>query len=513
MNNNSLLPKLSQNLLEILNEEEYYDITIEVEHIKLPEILPEIFQIILRYIYGGRLPLEEYDISDIIKILDAANKLSLQELINYLQFYLIEKKAKWIEQNFVLIYQSSFENNSFLELQKYYKVLPYEQILPKDLYKGLMKSFLSLLDPNSKLKKPHVTKEINLRITDSKIITYQHAELILKWIGKLEITDELTSSYELRLLFRGSRDGLAPDKFHKICDGHSCTITVVKVIDSNEILGGYNPIAWKSDYSYSATKDSFIFSFENSNHVLSRVINERYAIYNNLFGGPSFGGGDLDLLRFTSRSEILPEIFEIILRYIYGGKVSLEEFDISAIIKILDAASKLSLQELINYLQSYLIKIKANWIEQNFNMVYQASFENNSFLELQKYCTKLISDEPDKIFQSLNFSSIPEKLLALIIQNDNLQMSEVQIWEHVLKWGFAQNPELSSDPTSFSGESAIYNDSKFGPSFGGGDLYLLNSSTKSGNSICVKYSYDKSIRKTANSFSIEELEVFQIIKN
>ncbi|EXX56278.1 uncharacterized protein OCT59_020366 [Rhizophagus irregularis] len=413
-----------------------------------------------------------------------------------------------------------------------------------------------------------------------------------------------------------------------------------------------------------------------------------------------------EILVHIKLPEILPEIFEIILRYIYGGKVSLEEFDISAIIKILDAASKLSLQELINYLQSYLIKIKANWIEQNFNMVYQASFENNSFLELQKYCTKLISDEPDKIFQSLNFSSIPEKLLALIIQNDNLQMSEVQIWEHVLKWGFAQNPELSSDPTSFSvedfntlkntlqqlipfirfynltskefsdkvfpymkilpedlcldllktflnlsdpnskpsdkskprinkkinlrnididstiithehaeliskwiekleitdqltssfefkllfrgsrdgftpkkfhefcdgqshtitvakvrdsneilggynpvawksadysynttkdsfifsfesnnrinnyilshvikGESAIYNDSKFGPSFGGGDLYLLNSSTKSGNSICVKYSYDKSIRKTANSFSIEELEVFQIIKN
>jgi hypothetical protein len=80
------LPKLSQNLLEILNDDEYYDATIEVGndpyvktyrahmvvlyyrspylkrilstnkkkndeilvHIKLPEILPEIFEIILR---------------------------------------------------------------------------------------------------------------------------------------------------------------------------------------------------------------------------------------------------------------------------------------------------------------------------------------------------------------------------------------------------------------------------------------------------------------------------------
>ena len=29
-------------------------------------------------------------------------------------------------------------------------------------------------------------------------------------------------------------------------------------------------------------------------------------------------------------------------------------------------------------------------------------------------------------------------------------MSEVQVWEHVLKWGFAQNPELSSDPFDYS---------------------------------------------------------------
>ena len=84
MVDNKFLPKLSQNLLEILDDDEYYDIKIEVgkdphvkvfrahmvilyyrssylrrvlstrrdggnlAHIKLPNILPEIFQIILR---------------------------------------------------------------------------------------------------------------------------------------------------------------------------------------------------------------------------------------------------------------------------------------------------------------------------------------------------------------------------------------------------------------------------------------------------------------------------------
>ena len=140
---NKFLEKLSQNLLETLNDEEYYDITIEVGtdphvkvfrahmvilnyrssylrrilstnkkkddgilvHIKFPNILPEIFHVLLRYyflftffysfcagyifffvnfykcfisfryVYGGKLSLEEYDASDIIKILVTANEL------------------------------------------------------------------------------------------------------------------------------------------------------------------------------------------------------------------------------------------------------------------------------------------------------------------------------------------------------------------------------------------------------------------------------------------------------
>ena len=70
------------------------------------------------------------------------------------------------------------------------------------------------------------------------------------------------------------------------------------------------------------------------------------------------------------------------------------------IIKILDAASELSLQELISHLQSFLIENKANWMEKNFNLIYQTSFRHESFLELQKFCTNLITDELEKIFNS-----------------------------------------------------------------------------------------------------------------
>src|ERR1043165_5753886 len=89
-------------------------------------------------------------------------------------------------------------------------------------------------------------------------------------------------------------------------------------------------------------------------------------------------------------------------------------------------------------------------MEQNFNLIYQTSFENDSFLGLRRFCTNLMSKEPDKIFNSSTFSLIPENLLISLNQNDSLQMNEIQVWENVLKWGLSQNPELPSDLASLS---------------------------------------------------------------
>ncbi|EXX76347.1 uncharacterized protein OCT59_021154 [Rhizophagus irregularis] len=426
---NKFLPKLSQNLLEILDDEEYYDITIEVGNdpnvkvfrahmvilnyrspylrrilstnkkkndgtltsIKLPNILPETFHIILRYIYGGKISFEECDISDIIKILITANELGLQELTPFLETFLIKSRKDSIEQNFDLIYQISFENDSFLELQKYCNeliskepnkifnsprfssipekllvtiiqndklqmsevqiwehvikwglaqnpelssdpksyskedfntlkntlqqcipfvrfhdltskefsnnILPYKKILPKELYENLLKDFLDNNYKPIKKSKPRIIeeiKEINPKNIDSRIITFQHAELISKWIDKLEITDKIRNHYEFKLLYRSGFD--APKGFHKFCDNQPGTVTIVKLKGSNEILGGYNPIEWKSEGCYSVTKDSFIFSFKNidsiENHILSRVKDETKALYNGNYG-PSFGYCDL----------------------------------------------------------------------------------------------------------------------------------------------------------------------------------------------------------------------------
>jgi hypothetical protein len=159
-------------------------------------------------------------------------------------------------------------------------------------------------NPSKKSKQQSIkeTKKAGLKNINSKIITTQHAELISKWIDRLEITDELKNLYEFKLIFRGSRDGFTPERFHEICDNKSRTVTVMKVKYNNEILGGYNPIKWESrkcekyDSEYSRTKDSFIFPFNKKdikNHTLSRIKDEKYAIDNYFAFGPSFAVGIL----------------------------------------------------------------------------------------------------------------------------------------------------------------------------------------------------------------------------
>ncbi|GET01087.1 BTB/POZ protein [Rhizophagus clarus] len=63
-----------------------------------------------------------------------------------------------------------------------------------------------------------------------------------------------------------------------------------------------------------------------------------------------------------------------------------------------------------------------------------------------------MTKSPQKIFRSLDFTSFSEKPLVLLIKRDDLQMKEVEIWEHVLKWGLAQNPTLFLDPVTWTDE-------------------------------------------------------------
>jgi hypothetical protein len=328
-----------------------------------------------------------------LEVLVAADELFLQELVDYLQEYLIENKSKWIEQNFELFYRRSFQSNSLIELQKFctdfmakspekvfksfdftslpekslvslikrddlqmreveiwehilkwgleknptllpdpvtwsdddfktmentlqhclplirffslssgdffQKIHPYKKLLKHQLYEELLGSYLDVnVEPNNKILLPRY-RNID-GIIDSKIVNLNITSIISRWIDKIDInnkyvyTRELYLPYEFKLLLRGSRDGFTPIKFHEICDNIPHTVTLIKIKGTEEIIGGYNPLVWKSDKNgeFGKTKDSFIFSFKNKNNfkdfILSHVKNIDKALFYKYNFGPTF---------------------------------------------------------------------------------------------------------------------------------------------------------------------------------------------------------------------------------
>jgi hypothetical protein len=50
-------------------------------------------------------------------------------------------------------------------------------------------------------------------------------------------------------------------------------------------------------------------------------------------------------------------------------------------------------------------------MEQNFEFTHRISFQSNSLSDFQKFCTDLMAKSPEKIFKSLDFTSLPEKVI------------------------------------------------------------------------------------------------------
>ncbi|GBC10243.1 hypothetical protein RclHR1_09470004 [Rhizophagus clarus] len=97
-----------------------------------------------------------------------------------------------------------------------------------------------------------------------------------------------------QIILKGSRDGYTPKVFHELCDETSHTVTFIKIKGKDEIIGGYNPLIWKSSAGfnrYKKTKESFIFSFKNNNAKDGIIINIEdtdRALWYNPSAGPFF---------------------------------------------------------------------------------------------------------------------------------------------------------------------------------------------------------------------------------
>ncbi|CAG8557920.1 3723_t:CDS:1 [Acaulospora colombiana] len=141
-------------------------------------------------------------------------------------------------------------------------------------------------------------------------------------------------------------------------------------------------------------------------------------------------------------------------RYIYSGVLNLTGVSNFDILDLLVASDELLLSELTEHVQNHLIEHTDSWLEQNFIKVLHTIFRLVSCKELKDHCLKSICDNPKPFFDSEDFLSLDKDIFLELIKCDELIIEEADIWEHLIKWGIYQTPEIegmkSSDVKNFS---------------------------------------------------------------
>src|SRR6266498_3953913 len=217
---------------------------------------------------------------------------------------------KWSKNEFTVMERRL---SRFIPLVRFYyissedfllKVYPFKELLPNELVNNI---FAYHMSPNNR-------QNIDIQCCrksryGSVITTFQYFDIFASWIEKKDndYYYERNIPYSFKLLYRASRDGNTAAAFHEKCDNKGPTIAIAKIINSEQIVGGYNPLDWKPvKDNYKSTKDSFIFSFtdrNNDNLQTAKVSypNHLYQYSINCYpsNGPTFGGG-FDLICYNN---------------------------------------------------------------------------------------------------------------------------------------------------------------------------------------------------------------------
>ena len=152
-----------------------------------------------------------------------------------------------------------------------------------------------------------------------KVKTNEFDSLILKESNRVD--EFIKKIYEwsgynnMKLLYRGTRDGMGSNYFHNKCNNQGPTISLFKN-DKGYIFGGYASTDWTSCNNWKSAPDSFIFTLTNIHGTEPTKFpnsDTDKSIYDNSNCGPSFGAGrDIYTLENSSGTDF-PRSYKDIL--------------------------------------------------------------------------------------------------------------------------------------------------------------------------------------------------------
>ena len=71
--------------------------------------------------------------------------------------------------------------------------------------------------------------------------------------------------------------------------------------------------------------------------------------------------------------------------------------------------------------------------------------QHETFETLRDYCLEIISNEPKLFFASPKFPLLEKSIITMVLQRDDLNIKEIDIWDSLLRWLFIHNLKIDDD--------------------------------------------------------------------
>ncbi|CAB4376957.1 unnamed protein product [Rhizophagus irregularis] len=224
--------------------------------IKKPNITPQIFDVIIKYLSKGKINLNNKTGNEILNIIIVSVDLKLNELIQIGENFLIKNHQKFLQYDSVEILQRVHHLNTFNKIQKF--------CLDMICFKPYI-----LFNSDEFIHLPSSLLEIILKQDDLNLDEIEIWEILIKW-------------------------GLSQDNNNILNDDISeWNREIFNNLERN-LLGGYNPLDWNR-FGWKNTSDSFIFSFGDYKNIntgkIGRINNNKFrgAVISDPEWGPIFG--------------------------------------------------------------------------------------------------------------------------------------------------------------------------------------------------------------------------------
>src|SRR5438046_1429946 len=102
----------------------------------------------------------------------------------------------------------------------------------------------------------------------------------------------------------------------------------------------------------------------------------------------------------------------------YTGILDLRKHVGSDILDLLVASDELLIEELITFVQAYLIENQTEWLQSNFVKVLHTVFQFESCESLQDYCLESICENSEPFFNSPEFPTLEKNILLGLLKRN-----------------------------------------------------------------------------------------------